>query len=100
MAPGGRGGAQCGVVRVADRLAHRQRRGPGAPVAIAEEEHCTVERRVDLSYAEFIQQYVRPPILPHLPRPKTCPEAPSPWVDVVTSLFACSALGPPKAASP
>lgn len=79
--------------------AHRQRRGPGAPAAVAEEEHCTVERRADLSYAEFVQQYVRPPALPHLPRLKTCPGAPSPWVDAVTPLSA-AAQGPPEAASP
>ncbi|XP_006204439.1 jmjC domain-containing protein 8 isoform X1 [Vicugna pacos] len=41
------------------------RYGPGAPVAVAEEERCTVERRVDLSYAEFMQHYAfsRPVIL-------------------------------------
>ncbi|EPY90053.1 hypothetical protein CB1_000054013 [Camelus ferus] len=39
--------------------------GPGAPVAVAEEERCTVERRADLSYAEFMQHYAfsRPVIL-------------------------------------
>ncbi|CAD7683344.1 unnamed protein product [Nyctereutes procyonoides] len=42
-----------------------QRRGPGAPAAVAEEERCAVERRADLSYAEFVQQYAfsRPVIL-------------------------------------
>nr|XP_031303286.1 jmjC domain-containing protein 8 isoform X3 [Camelus dromedarius] len=41
------------------------RYGPGAPVAVAEEERCTVERRADLSYAEFMQHYAfsRPVIL-------------------------------------
>lgn len=41
-----------------------QRRGPGTSAAVAEE-HCTVERRSDLSYAEFIQHYAfsRPVIL-------------------------------------
>ncbi|XP_054442697.1 jmjC domain-containing protein 8 isoform X2 [Pteronotus mesoamericanus] len=36
-----------------------------APAAVAEEEYCTVERRADLSYAEFIQHYAfsRPVIL-------------------------------------
>lgn len=41
----------------------RQRRGPGTSEAVAEEERCTVERRSDLTYTEFIQQYVRPPVL-------------------------------------
>nr|XP_014980657.2 jmjC domain-containing protein 8 isoform X6 [Macaca mulatta] len=38
---------------------------PGGPGAVAEEERCTVERRADLTYAEFVQQYafVRPVIL-------------------------------------
>ncbi|KAL4675633.1 hypothetical protein H8959_009778 [Pygathrix nigripes] len=38
---------------------------PGGPWAVAEEERCTVERRSDLTYAEFVQQYafVRPVIL-------------------------------------
>ncbi|XP_030781237.1 jmjC domain-containing protein 8 isoform X2 [Rhinopithecus roxellana] len=38
---------------------------PGGPGAVAEEERCTVERRSDLTYAEFVQQYafVRPVIL-------------------------------------
>ncbi|CAK7302880.1 JmjC domain-containing protein 8 [Vulpes lagopus] len=42
-----------------------QRRGPGAPAAVAEEERCAVERRADLSYAEFVHQYAfsRPVIL-------------------------------------
>ncbi|KAF6124920.1 jumonji domain containing 8 [Phyllostomus discolor] len=42
-----------------------QQRGSGAPAAVAEEEHCTIERRADLSYAEFIQHYAfsRPVIL-------------------------------------
>ncbi|XP_055265034.1 jmjC domain-containing protein 8 isoform X1 [Moschus berezovskii] len=42
-----------------------RRPGPGAPVAVTEEEHCTVERRADLSYAEFVQRYAfsRPVIL-------------------------------------
>lgn len=40
-----------------------QRHGAGTPAAVAEEERCTVERRADLSYAEFVQQYVRRPIL-------------------------------------
>lgn len=53
---------------------HRQRRRAGAPAAVVEEEHCTVERRADLSYAEFVQQYVNLPTVPHLPRPKTCQE--------------------------
>lgn len=37
----------------------------GGPGAVAEEERCTVERRADLTYAEFVQQYafVRPVIL-------------------------------------
>ncbi|XP_063473071.1 jmjC domain-containing protein 8 isoform X3 [Symphalangus syndactylus] len=37
----------------------------GGPGAVAEEERCTVERRTDLTYAEFVQQYafVRPVIL-------------------------------------
>ncbi|XP_059548544.1 jmjC domain-containing protein 8 isoform X1 [Myotis daubentonii] len=41
-----------------------QRRG-AAPAAVAEEERCTVERRADLSYAEFVQHYAfsRPVIL-------------------------------------
>ncbi|XP_054570546.1 jmjC domain-containing protein 8 isoform X3 [Eptesicus fuscus] len=41
-----------------------QRRG-AALAAVAEEEHCTVERRADLSYAEFVQHYAfsRPVIL-------------------------------------
>uniref|UniRef100_A0AC11C8W7 WD repeat domain 24 n=1 Tax=Ovis aries TaxID=9940 RepID=A0AC11C8W7_SHEEP len=43
----------------------RRRPGPGAPAAVTEEEHCTVERRADLSYAEFVQRYAfsRPVIL-------------------------------------
>uniref|UniRef100_A0A8C0K507 Jumonji domain containing 8 n=1 Tax=Canis lupus dingo TaxID=286419 RepID=A0A8C0K507_CANLU len=43
-------------------------RGPGAPAAVAEEERCAVERRADLSYAEFVQQYAfsRPVILQRL----------------------------------
>ncbi|XP_023584106.1 jmjC domain-containing protein 8 isoform X1 [Trichechus manatus latirostris] len=42
-----------------------QRGGPGAPAAVAEEERCTVERRADLTYAEFVQRYAffRPVIL-------------------------------------
>lgn len=42
-----------------------QRRGPGAPAAVAEEQRCTVERRTDLSYAAFVQHYAfsRPVIL-------------------------------------
>ncbi|KAM5198254.1 jmjC domain-containing protein 8 isoform 2-T2 [Hipposideros larvatus] len=42
----------------------RQRRGPGTSAAVAEE-RCTVERRSDLTYAEFIQHYAfsRPVIL-------------------------------------
>uniref|UniRef100_A0A452DLQ4 JmjC domain-containing protein 8 n=2 Tax=Capra hircus TaxID=9925 RepID=A0A452DLQ4_CAPHI len=42
-----------------------RRPGPGAPAAVTEEEHCTVERRADLSYAEFVQRYAfsRPVIL-------------------------------------
>lgn len=48
-----------------------RRPGPGAPAAVTEEEHCTVERRADLSYAEFVQRYLRPPVGPHLP--ETCP---------------------------
>nr|KAF6489749.1 jumonji domain containing 8 [Molossus molossus] len=42
-----------------------QRRGPGVPAAVAEEERCTVERRAGLSYAEFVQHYAfsRPVIL-------------------------------------
>ncbi|KAM5198258.1 jmjC domain-containing protein 8 isoform 6-T6 [Hipposideros larvatus] len=41
-----------------------QRRGPGTSAAVAEE-RCTVERRSDLTYAEFIQHYAfsRPVIL-------------------------------------
>uniref|UniRef100_A0A2K6FCU3 Jumonji domain containing 8 n=1 Tax=Propithecus coquereli TaxID=379532 RepID=A0A2K6FCU3_PROCO len=37
----------------------------GGPAAAAEEEHCTVERRADLTYAEFVQHYafLRPVIL-------------------------------------
>uniref|UniRef100_A0A2K5C582 Jumonji domain containing 8 n=1 Tax=Aotus nancymaae TaxID=37293 RepID=A0A2K5C582_AOTNA len=37
----------------------------GGPGAVAEEERCTVERRADLTYAEFVQHYafVRPVIL-------------------------------------
>ncbi|XP_047637024.1 jmjC domain-containing protein 8 isoform X3 [Phacochoerus africanus] len=38
-----------------------RRREPAAPAVVAEEERCTVERRADLSYAEFVQQYVHPP---------------------------------------
>uniref|UniRef100_A0A2K6M7U9 Jumonji domain containing 8 n=1 Tax=Rhinopithecus bieti TaxID=61621 RepID=A0A2K6M7U9_RHIBE len=39
--------------------------GAGRAGAVAEEERCTVERRSDLTYAEFVQQYafVRPVIL-------------------------------------
>ncbi|XP_032701854.1 jmjC domain-containing protein 8 [Lontra canadensis] len=42
-----------------------QRRGPGAPAALAEEQRCAVERRADLSYSEFVQHYAfsRPVIL-------------------------------------
>ncbi|XP_067563300.1 jmjC domain-containing protein 8 isoform X1 [Pseudorca crassidens] len=42
-----------------------RRPGQGAPAAVAEEERCTVERRADLSYAEFVQRYAfsRPVIL-------------------------------------
>lgn len=42
-----------------------QRRGPGTSAAVAEEQRCTVERRADLTYAEFIQHYAfsRPVIL-------------------------------------
>ncbi|XP_040085706.1 jmjC domain-containing protein 8 isoform X1 [Oryx dammah] len=42
-----------------------RRPGPGAPAAVTEEQHCTVERRADLSYAEFVQRYAfsRPVIL-------------------------------------
>ncbi|KAM9210900.1 jmjC domain-containing protein 8 isoform 2-T2 [Dugong dugon] len=42
-----------------------QRGGPGAPAAVAGEERCTVERRADLTYAEFVQRYAffRPVIL-------------------------------------
>lgn len=47
----------------------RQRRGPGTSAAVAEE-HCTVERTSDLTYAEFIQQYVRPPVLATPPTPE------------------------------
>lgn len=39
----------------------RRRREPAAPAVVVEEERCTVERRADLSYAEFVQQYVHPP---------------------------------------
>nr|KAF6294807.1 jumonji domain containing 8 [Pipistrellus kuhlii] len=41
------------------------RRRGAAPAAVAEEERCTVERRADLSYAEFVQHYAfsRPVIL-------------------------------------
>lgn len=56
------------------RCAHRQRRG-AALAAVAEEEHCTVERRADLSYAEFVQQYVRPPNAAPPPTPETRPGA-------------------------
>lgn len=68
MGPGARGGA--GVLT---SCARRQRRGPGA--AVAEEERCAVERRADLSYSEFVQQYVPPPrsadIAPFLARPSS-----------------------------
>ncbi|XP_039102556.1 jmjC domain-containing protein 8 isoform X5 [Hyaena hyaena] len=42
-----------------------QRRGPGAPAAVPEEERCAVERRSDLSYSEFVQHYAfsRPVVL-------------------------------------
>ncbi|XP_036861654.1 jmjC domain-containing protein 8 isoform X2 [Manis javanica] len=42
-----------------------QRRGPGTPSAAVAEERCTVERRADLTYAEFVQHYAfsRPVIL-------------------------------------
>lgn len=42
-----------------------QRRGPGTSAAVEEEQRCTVERRADLTYAEFIQHYAfsRPVIL-------------------------------------
>ncbi|XP_058893294.1 jmjC domain-containing protein 8 isoform X5 [Kogia breviceps] len=42
-----------------------RRPGLGTPAAVAEEERCTVERRADLSYAEFVQRYAfsRPVIL-------------------------------------
>ncbi|XP_036771693.2 jmjC domain-containing protein 8 isoform X3 [Manis pentadactyla] len=42
-----------------------QRRGPGTPTAAVAEERCTVERRADLTYAEFVQHYAfsRPVIL-------------------------------------
>ncbi|XP_008577408.1 PREDICTED: jmjC domain-containing protein 8 [Galeopterus variegatus] len=41
---------------------------PGALAALAEEDRCTIERRSDLSYAEFVQHYafLRPVILPGL----------------------------------
>lgn len=48
----------------------RQRRGPGTSAAVAEEQRCTVERRADLTYAEFIQQYVLPPVLATPPTPE------------------------------
>lgn len=57
--------------------ARRQRRGPGAPAAGPEEERCAVERRSDLSYSEFVQQYVRPLELaasPSAPHPPQSPE--------------------------
>ncbi|XP_045849131.1 jmjC domain-containing protein 8 isoform X2 [Meles meles] len=42
-----------------------QQREPGAPAALVEEQRCAVERRADLSYAEFVQHYAfsRPVIL-------------------------------------
>ncbi|XP_007955677.1 jmjC domain-containing protein 8 [Orycteropus afer afer] len=42
-----------------------QRAGPGPPASVAEEQRCTVERRADLTYAEFVQRYAffRPVIL-------------------------------------
>ncbi|XP_045730550.1 jmjC domain-containing protein 8 isoform X1 [Mirounga angustirostris] len=46
-----------------------QRPGPGAPAALAEEQRCAVERRADLSYSEFVQQYVRPLALATPPTP-------------------------------
>lgn len=44
-----------GRPRALTRCACRQQRGPREPAAVAEEERCTVERRADLSYAEFVQ---------------------------------------------
>ncbi|XP_025272924.2 jmjC domain-containing protein 8 isoform X2 [Canis lupus baileyi] len=57
-----------------------QRRGPGAPAAVAEEERCAVERRADLSYAEFVQQYAfsRPVILQRLTDNSVSCRAPPP----------------------
>nr|XP_035939363.1 jmjC domain-containing protein 8 isoform X2 [Halichoerus grypus] len=46
-----------------------QRPGSGAPAALAEEQRCAVERRADLSYSEFVQQYVRPLALATPPPP-------------------------------
>lgn len=71
-APAVRGGAgpRCRAPGALTGCACRQRHGAGAPATVAEEERCTVERRSDLSYAEFVQQYVRPPILAPPPTPK------------------------------
>lgn len=66
-----RGGERSGAADKVSRCVGRRRPGPGAPAAVTEEEHCTVERRADLSYAEFVQRYLRPPVGPHLP--ETCP---------------------------
>lgn len=68
-------GARGGAPGWLTGCARRQRRG-AAPAA-AEEERCTVERRADLSYAEFVQQYVRPPDAAPPPA-QTHPGAPSP----------------------
>lgn len=59
----GRAGPRCRAPGALTGCACRQRHGAGTPAAVAEEERCTVERRADLSYAEFVQQYVRRPIL-------------------------------------
>lgn len=68
--------------------AHRQRRG-AAPAAVAEEERCTVERRADLSYAEFVQQYVRLPGCP-------ASQARKPAQERCHALTCLRASGPPR----
>lgn len=69
---GGRGGPgrTAGWGGPLTRCARRQRPGSGAPAALAEEQRCAVERRADLSYSEFVQQYVRPLALATPPTPQ------------------------------